>query len=85
METIKLNHPINVEGREIKEINLRRPKVREARDARKKHKDAADQEIALVAELSELPPSAIEDIDVGDYAKIQEVLSGFFGSSETTA
>lgn len=80
-----LDFPITVEGREIKEITLRRPTVRQARDARKKHKDPADQEIGLIAELSGLPPSAIEDLDVGDYTKLQEILGGFFGSSETTA
>lgn len=85
MDPIALDHPITVEGREVKEIHLRRPKVREARDARKKHKDAADQEIELVAQLSGLPPSAIEDLDIGDYAKVQERLAAFFGSSETTA
>ena len=85
MDTITLDHPITVEGREVKEITLRRPKVREARDARKKHKDPADQEIELVSQLSGLPPSAIEEFDIADYSKIQEVLAGFFGSSETTA
>lgn len=85
METITLDHPIDFEGRKLSEITLRRPKVSDARDARKKHKDAADQEIALVAQLSGLPPAAIEDLDIGDYAKIQEVLASFFGSSETTA
>ena len=85
MDTIILDHPIDLEGRKLTEITLRRPKVREARDARKKHKDAADQEIELIAQLSGLPPSAIEDLDIGDYTRIQEVLGGFFGSSETTA
>lgn len=85
MDPIKLDHPVTVEGREITEIELRRPKVREARDARKKHKDPADQEIELVSQLSGLPPAAIEELDIADYSKIQEVLAGFFGSSETTA
>lgn len=82
---ISLEYPIQFEGRELKTINLRRPKVSDARDARKKSKDAADQEIGLVSTLSGLPPQAIEELDVSDYTKIQEVLSGFFGSTETTA
>lgn len=83
--TVKLEHPIQLEGGELAEITIRRPKVRDARDARTKHANPADQEIALLAKLSGLPPAAIEDLDMADYAKLQEVLTGFFGSSETTA
>lgn len=85
MDPIKLDYPIDLEGRKLTEITLRRPKVKEARDARKKHKDEADQEISLLATLSGLPPSAIEDLDIADYTKLQKELAGFFGSSETTA
>lgn len=85
MDPIKLDYPIDFEGRKLSEITLRRPKVSDARNARTKHKDTADQEIALLATLSGLPPPAIEELDMSDYSKLQEVLSGFFGSSETTA
>lgn len=82
---INLDYPIDFEGGKLSNITLRRPSVKDARNARTKHKDAADQEIALIASLAGLPPSAIEDLDMSDYAKLQEALSGFFGSGETTA
>lgn len=82
---IDLAYPIDFEGSKLSKITLRRPNVKDARKARATHKDAADQEIALVAALSGLPVSAIEELDVSDYSKIQEALSGFFGSGETTA
>lgn len=83
--TIQLDYPITFEGREVKEITLRRPKVKEARDVRKKNKDDADMEIALLSQLAGLAPAAIEELDVADYSKLQEVLAGFFGSSAKTA
>lgn len=78
MDTITLDHPIDFEGAKLSEIKLRRPKVSDVTAARKK-KDEAEQEVALVATLSGLPQAAIEDLDLADYKKIQEVLSGFFG------
>jgi hypothetical protein len=47
--------------------------------ARKGKKDEAEQEVALIATLTGLPVSAIEELDLADYKKLQEVLGGFFG------
>lgn len=79
--TVKLDHPVRIESenRELTEITLRRPKVSDAKQARKGRTDDADQEIALIANLASLPPSVIEDLDMSDYSKLQKVLAGFFG------
>ncbi len=79
MDPIKLDHPIDFEGAKLSEITLRRPKVSDVTAARKGHKDEAEQEVSLVAKLSGLPASAIEELDIADYKKLQEVLAGFFG------
>jgi hypothetical protein len=76
---IELQFPIDFEGGKLSKVGLRRPKVADVVKARKGLKDEAEQEVALIAKLSGLPPAAIEDLDVADYKKIQEVLSGFFG------
>lgn len=81
----KLDHPIPFEGGTLSEISMRRAKVSDSLGARKKSRDAGEQEVQLIATLAGLPPSAIEDLDMHDYAKLQAALSGFFGSSETTA
>lgn len=81
----KLDHPIPFEGRTLSEITMRRAKVSDTLSARKGGRDNADQEIHLIASLAGLPPAAIEDLDMQDYAKLQAVISLFFGSSETTA
>jgi hypothetical protein len=76
---IELQFPIDFEGGKLAKIELRRPKVADVVKARKGLKDEAEQEVALIAKLSGLPPAAIEDLDIADYKKLQEVLSGFFG------
>jgi hypothetical protein len=76
---IELQFPIDFEGGKLSKIELCRPKVADVVKARKGLKDEAEQEVALIAKLSGLPPAAIEDLDIADYKKIQEVLSGFFG------
>lgn len=79
MDPIKLDHPIDFEGAKLSEIILRRPKVADVTAARKGNKDEAEQEVQLMAKLAGLPPSAIEELDIADYKKLQEVLTGFFG------
>jgi hypothetical protein len=79
MDPINLSHPITSDGRQITEVNLRRPKVADVVAARKNKADEAEQETALMANLSGLPPSAILDLDIADYKKLQERLADFFG------
>jgi len=79
MDPIKLEHPITSDGRKITEIDMRRPKVADVVAARKNKVDEAEQETALIANLAGLPPSAILDLDLADYKKLQERLAGFFG------
>jgi hypothetical protein len=79
MTEIILDYPIEFEGATLSKITVRRPKVADVVAARKSKKDEAEQEIAMLAKLTELAPDAIESLDLGDYKKLQEVLSCFFG------
>jgi hypothetical protein len=79
MDTITLEYPVPFEGGELKEIKLRRPKVSDIVAARKSKKDEAEQEITMISKLTDIPPETIETLDLADYKKIQEALSGFFG------
>jgi hypothetical protein len=79
MNEITLDYPIFFEGRNLAKLTVRRPKVSDVTAAKKSKKDEAEQEVALIAALTGLPPAAIEDLDLADYKKLQEVLSGFFG------
>jgi hypothetical protein len=62
---------------------MRRCKVKDRRLASKQKTDE-DREITLIANLCEVPPSVIDELDSADYEQLQEVLKGFFGLITTS-
>ena len=76
-ERITLYFPIEYDGLPIKEIALRRPTVGDHLAAQKSAGTDAEREIRLIANLAELPPAAIHQLDMKDYAQLQKVLGGF--------
>ncbi len=76
--TITLKFPVTVAGNEYKTLDMRRCKVRDRRLAGKKA-TAEEQELALIANLCEVPPEVLDELDSVDYKQLQDVLSGFFG------
>jgi hypothetical protein len=80
--SIPLQFPVTVDGQEYKSLTMRRCKVRDRRLAAKQKTDE-DKEITLIANLCEVPPGVIDELDAVDYAKLTETLQGFFGSSTT--
>jgi hypothetical protein len=81
MKLIRLNQPIAVDGQTLNEITLRRPKVRDRLLVERLGTTDAEKEVALIANLAELPTSAIEELDLTDYVKIQGVLQDFLSPS----
>ena len=80
MDPIKLEHPIETEGRTLSEITMRRAKVKDMRLATAGAKgDDAMTEIRLFANLCDVSPDAIESLDLADYAKLQERFRSFTG------
>ena len=77
MHKIKLNEPIKIDGISISELTLRRPKVRDRLAVERLGTNDAEKEVALIANLADLPKDAVEELDLADYAKIQEALQGF--------
>ncbi len=77
MDTITLTEKITIDGKEITEINIRRPKVRDRLAVERMGQSDAEKEVALISNLADLPKSAIEELDLADYGKVQEVLQGF--------
>ncbi len=76
-ERINLSFPIEHDGLPIKEIALRRPTVGDHLAAQKVAGTDAEREIRLISNLAELPPAAIHQLDMKDYAQLQKVLGGF--------
>lgn len=81
MKKIKLDNPIKIDGVEIHELSLRAPKVRDLLISSKKEADESEREVKLIANLAEISPEAIQDLDLRDYLKIQNWLKDFLSVS----
>ena len=65
------------EGVDYTELSMRRAKARDSRDAQRGGGTSADYEIRLMANLCEVAPEVIEDMDMRDYTKLTRVYEGF--------
>lgn len=83
MQKIKLENPIKIDGVEVGEISLRRPKVRDLLVSDRKNISESEREINLIANLAEVPTDAIQDLDLRDYMKIQTWLKDFLSPNQT--
>lgn len=81
MQKIKLSNPVKIDGVEIYEISLRAPKVRDLIAVGKKNVSESEREVNLIANLAEISPETIQDLDLRDYMKIQEWLKDFLSLS----
>ena len=81
MKKIKLENPIKIDGVEVNEISLRPPKVRDLIVSSKKNIDEAEKEVNLIANLGEISPETVQELDLRDYIKIQEWLRDFLSAS----
>ena len=81
MKKIKLENPIKIDGVEVSEISLRPPKVRDLIASSKKNIDEAEKEVNLIANLGEVSPETVQELDLRDYIKIQEWLRDFLSAS----
>lgn len=74
---IELTHPINLDGTKVSLLQLRRPKVRDMLSVEKSVDNDAEKEIQLFANLCELTPENLHDLDMVDYAKLQKAYQDF--------
>ena len=75
---MKLAHPITVNGAELREVTLRRPKVRDRLIVDKMGASDADKEIALIANLAKLSREAVEELDLADFVEWIQALQGIY-------
>jgi len=78
MTTVKLDNPITVDGISVSELTVRRPKVRDYLAIERLNGSDLSKEVTLTANLTSVAKEAIEELDIADYVKIQEVLKDFF-------
>ena len=79
-ETIRLNHPITVDGQLIEEVSLRRPKVRDIEKA-EKIKNDFQKSVAMIADLTSLSPDEVREMDTEDFTTIGNMVGEFMGAS----
>lgn len=81
---IALDYPIEADGVRLERLSIRRPKVRDLLTANKSGGgDEVAREIRLFANLCEVAPEVIEDLDMADYGKLQDAYAGFTSGSQT--
>lgn len=84
MEKIVLNYPVDVAGQKYSELHMRRPKVRDHLVADRSSGGNAEKEVKLLANLCEVAPAVIEELDAADYQTLQGVYGGFLSSRRRT-
>lgn len=81
METIKLDYPINHDGKELSELSIRRPNVRDhiwldhqsaAAKRSGKTVDEVEKDAELYARLCDLPVEVIGKLDMQDWGKLRK-------------
>ncbi len=77
MTTITLTHAITVNGTTIETLTLRRPKVRDMLAVEKAAQSDAEKEITLFANLCELSPTTLHELDMADYTQLQQAYQTF--------
>ena len=75
---IKLSHPVVSDGTELRVLNLRRPKVRDVLLAAKIGGTEEEKEIRVLANLCEVAPDVVEELDMADYKRLQDGYRSFF-------
>ncbi len=74
---IKLIHPVTIDNQAYTTLSMRRPKVRDMLASDKQGGSDGEKEIRIFTNLCEVPPSVIEEMDLVDYRKLQEVHQDF--------
>lgn len=76
-KTIELDYPIQKDGTKISSMEMRRPKVKDTKNADKAASDDAGKELQLFSYLTGQNPEDLEEMDMADYRKLQDAYSDF--------
>lgn len=83
MQTIELKYPVEIAGETFNSLTIRRSKVKDRLIvAKMKTSSDEEKEIRLFANLCEVEPKVIEELDEADYSSLQKTYLGFFNSEE---
>ncbi|WP_047236608.1 phage tail assembly protein [Chromobacterium subtsugae] len=80
--TVELLAPLTLgNGSRVSQLTLRRPKVKDVKLAARFGERQEEQEIGLAALLSGLAAEDIENLDLGDWRKVQESFRRMLGDN----
>lgn len=83
---IELKYPVESAGETINNLTMRRSKIKDRLlVAKMKTTSDEEKEIRLFANLCEVEPKVIEELDESDYSNLQKVYLGFFNSEEMSS
>lgn len=74
---ITLDFPISVGGVETNSLTLRRPKIADQKAVQLSKKSPMEAEIDLFANLLQITPAEISEMDLADYSKVSEAYVSF--------
>lgn len=75
--TITLRYPVVHEGQTISSLTMRRPRLRDLLAADRLQGTDAAKEVRIFANLCEVTPAALEEMDLADYAALQSAYRRF--------
>ncbi len=83
-QTVTLMYPIQANGRELTEMTLRRPTVKDLKEVERLALGKQAEYAALISRLAVIPTSAVDAIDGSDFLRLVEVIDGFLFGYPTT-
>nr|WP_243771071.1 phage tail assembly protein [Burkholderia cenocepacia] len=88
LEKFDLDFPVQLaDGRKLTAVHLRRPKVRELKQAQRQSADPAEQQFVLMSLMSQekLTPEDFDDIDLSDFMKMNRFFRRIMGDDLAAA
>lgn len=77
--TIRLDFPVQLADRQLCEVTMRRPKMKDMLKHNVTSEISIGESVALMADLCGLLPDDLDEFDVSDYEKLQKQLLSFRG------
>lgn len=74
---VNLTYPIEVAGRVTKTLFVRRPKLRDYEALESIANGELEKDIRLLANLTEISPDEVRELDMIDFHKVNKVIAGF--------
>ena len=82
---VELIAPLMIDGKAVDALYVRRPKVKDLLEVnRQALKDDVESDLAMLGRLTGFDPPVLEDLDLGDYRRLEEVFSGFLSFEPET-